>query len=117
MTATAADIAAGTRPVAVAKWSSSTIHARYPSARDGSVEPAEGFCDLIADALTAVAQRGALIGVERRRFAVDVAEVLWLTPGQAVELIDTEQSVSDTFIVMRWEADLENETTRLELFG
>jgi hypothetical protein len=121
MTATPADIAAGTRPAAIAAWSSSAILTRYPSARDGAAEPAEGLFDALADAVTAITQRGELLGVERRRFVVKVAGLLWELDEAAgipvVELIDSEQSVSDTFLVTRYELDLEAEMTTLELFG
>ena len=62
MPATPADIAAASRDVVVATWSDATIAGRYPSARDGSVQPEDGFFDAIADAQTVINARGALIG-------------------------------------------------------
>lgn len=120
MTATAADIAAATRKAIVSNWSSATIHTRYPNARDGLSSPAEGFFDANADADTALAARGALIGTERRRFTVKVADVIWIDPTAGiptVTLVDAEQGVSGNFLVARYELDLEAETTTLELFG
>ena len=120
MPATATDINAATRDGAVATWSDSAIVARYVRARDGSLNPADGYCDALADGVTLIAARGALIGVERRRFVVRVQDVLSFDPAAAlpsVTLIDAEQSANGTFLVTRLEVDLENETTVLELFG
>lgn len=120
MPATAADIAAASRDVAVATWADATIATRYPSARDGSVSPADGYFDDIADAQTVIDARGELIGVERRRFTVVVGDLVWpdLSAGlPQVRLIDTEQSVDAGFLVARVELDLEAETTTYELFG
>ena len=80
MPATPADIAAGSRAAAIATWSDPTIADRYPSARDGSVTPATGYCDNPADAQALIDQRGALIGTERRRFTVSVQDLLWPNP-------------------------------------
>ena len=120
MPAAVADIAAASRDVVNATWSDATIAARYPSARDGTVSPALGYFDAIADAATVVGARGALIGVERRRFSVTVAEIVWPTVSTGlpqVRLIDSDQGVDGTFIVCRIEVDLEAETTTYELFG
>jgi hypothetical protein len=120
MPALADDIAAGTREAVTATWSNPTLHIRYPSARDGSANPAEGFFDAIADAQSAIDARAALIGVERRRFSVKVHDMLWLDPAAGVPtvtLIDGEQAVSGNFLVARFELDLDAETTTLELFG
>ena len=120
MPATAADIAAASRDAATATWSDPTIAARYPTARDGAAEPATGYFDAIADAQTVAAARGALIGVERRRFTVTVAELIWPTVSTGlptVRLIDAEQGVDGAFLVARIELDLDAETTTYELFG
>ncbi len=120
MPAAPADIAAASREAAIATWTDAAIAARYPSARDGSTTPAPGYCDNIADAQALAAQRGALIGTERRRFSVRVADVVWpdLSAGvPRVRLIDGEQPVDGTFLVARLELDLEAETTAYELFG
>lgn len=120
MPATAADIAGASRDAAVVAWADASIAARYPSARDGSVAPAVGFFDAAADAETMVNARGALIGTERRRFAVRAADVIWPSVSLAVpqaQLIDIEQAVSATFLAARIEVDLEAETTNFELFG
>ena len=120
MPATVADIAAGSREAAVASWASATIAGRYPSARDGSVEPAEGFCDAIADTQALVNTRGALLGTERRRFVVEVGDVLWTDVTAAIPtatLVDAEQVANVNVLAGRIEIDLEAETTNLELFG
>lgn len=120
MAATAADIAAATRDASVAGWSDPAVAARYPSARDGSVSPAPGFFDALADAQAIINARGSLIGTERRRFAVSAADVIWPSVSTGipqVQLIDGEQAVSATFLTARIEIDLEAEATNLELFG
>jgi hypothetical protein len=120
MAATPADIAAASRAAAVAGWADPAIAARYPSARDGLVSPAPGFFDSLADAQAMVNARGALIGTERRRFAVEVADVVWPTVSTGVpqvQLIDSEQAVSATFLAARVEIDLDTEATNYELFG
>jgi hypothetical protein len=120
MPAQSADIAAASRDVVVAAWSSGAIAARYPGARDGSTTPDDGYFDSIADAQTIIDARGALIGTERRRFNAVARHVLWpdLTTGiPQVQLIDSEQSVSGNFLVARIEIDLEAETTSYECFG
>jgi len=120
MPATPADIAAASRDVELATWSDATIAARYPSARDGSVTPATGYFDSAADALAMINARGALIGTERRRFAVKVQDVLWPTPETGLPqatVVDAEQPVNGAFLAARIEIDLDAETTSYELFG
>jgi len=120
MTALPDDYAAGTRPATILNWTSDAIHLRYPNARDNAVDPAEGFFDSPADAQRALEMRSALIGAERRRFAVKIADLIWLDPTggiPVVTLIDSEQGVSGDFIVARYQVDLETEITTLELFG
>lgn len=115
-----ADIAAGTREAVIVNWSNNAIKLLFPSARDGSTDPSEGFFDTAADGQAAIDQRGALIGVIRRRFKAVVADVLWFDPSQglpAVTLVDAEQSAIGTFMIGRAEVDLEAETTTLDLFG
>ena len=118
MPALAADIAAGTRPQQLEGWSNTAIRSRYPAARDGSAQPAEGFFHDAANAVTAITQRGALLGVERRRFSVVVQELLWLSPNigvPTVTLIDPEQGVSSLAMVSRMEVNPEMEQTLFEV--
>ena len=119
MPATPADIAAGTRAAQVETWTSAPIKTRYPNARDGSEQPAEGFFDNAADAAAAIAQRGALVGTERRRFAVEAEGLHWPDPAAglpAVTLIDPEHAVNGTGLTARIELSLEDETTRYEVY-
>lgn len=114
------DINAATRDGAVSTWSDSAIVSRYVRARDASGNPADGYFDSASDAATIIAARGALIGVERRRFIVRVEGLISFDPAAAlptVTLIDTEQAANGAFLVTRLELDLENEMTVLELFG
>lgn len=121
MPADPADIAPGSRDVAVASWTDAAIVARYPSqARDGSLTPADGYFDGIADAQTVVNARGAIIGTETRRFAVKVDDLVWPTLSTSVptfKLVDAEQGVNVVLFASRIELDLEGEQTAIELFG
>lgn len=118
MPALPGDIAAGTRQATVERWQAPTIKARYPSARDGLLTPSEGFFDNPAHAAAAAAQRGALIGVERRRFKAVADELLWLNPAGSfpcARAIDPEQGVDATGLVSRIEVNLETGQTILEV--
>ncbi|MEG3167506.1 hypothetical protein U1737_04780 [Sphingomonas sp. LB3N6] len=120
MPALPADIAAASREVAISTWSDPAIAARYPAARDGSVTPATGYCDSAADADAIINARGVLIGVERRRFAVAVQDLVWPDPATGiptVQLVDNEQRADGAFLVARVELDLDAETSSFELFG
>lgn len=120
MPATVADIGAASRDVMITTWTDAAIAARYPTARDGSLSPAMGYFDAAADAQTIINARGALIGTERRRFAVEVQGVTWPDVSTALPtfaLVDAEQSVSGNFLAARFEIDLDDEVTNLELFG
>lgn len=120
MAATPADIAAGTRRAQVLTWEDSDIQTRYPNARDGSLTPAEGFFDDAADADTVLAARGALIGVERRRFVVTAQDVEWPAPEDGlptIALSDDGLAVDANHLPSRIEIDLEAETSTYGLFG
>lgn len=120
MPALPADIAAATREVAISTWSDPAIAARYPAARDGSVTPATSYFDRAADAQAIIDARGALIGVERRRFAVTAQDLVWPDPAAGIptaRLIDDEQRADGAFLVARVELDLDAETSSFELFG
>ncbi len=120
MPATIADIAAATRSARIEIVSDPAIHARYPSARDGSQNVPPGFFDTAVDALTALAARAVLIGVERRRFKVVVGELVWLDPVTvmpSVALIDPEQVLAATGLISRIELNLNDETTSFEVFA
>lgn len=114
------DIAAASRDVVTATWADPAIAARYPSARDGSVAPADGYFDAVADAQAVVDARGALIGADRRRFSMIAHDIAWPSVSTAlpqVRLVDAEQRADLPCLVARVELDLEAETTTYELFG
>ncbi|KKC24850.1 hypothetical protein [Sphingomonas sp. SRS2] len=120
MAALPSDIAAASREAVNLTWQSATIKTRYPGARDQGSPPAEGFFDTQADAQAAIDQRGALLGVERRRFTVPVQDVLWIDPTTGLptyQLVDSDQAANMACIPARFEIDLEDEATNLELFG
>lgn len=124
MPATAADVARATRAAVVDVQQSSAVLTRQPGARDGSLNPRPGFFDTIANAATVNAATFALIGTERRRFAVRVQDVIeptgtfdasQVTP--TVTLIDADLAANGAFLVARMEIDDEAGTTAMELFG
>ena len=119
MPALPADIAAALRQQIVVSNQDVTIRGRFPSARDASAEPAEGFFDSATDATTALTQRASLLGTVRRRFVAVVADVMDV-PGGVIpthRLIDSEQGVDASALVSRIEVDLENEQSKVEYFG
>lgn len=116
MPAATADIAAGIRAAQIETWSDPDIRTRYPRARDGKEEAAEGFFDSAADAQAALEQRAALVGVERRRFKTVIDGLAW--PDLAsltVQLVDPDQSVSAPGLIGRIEVSLESESTMMEV--
>lgn len=120
MSALPADIAAATREATLGGWTSQPIRDRYPGARESYSPPSEGFFDSAAHAEAAAAQRGALIGVERRRFTAPVHDLLWIDPTTGIptyRLKDAAQTADLPVIPARVEVDLEAGTTTLELFG
>lgn len=120
MPASDTDIAAASRDVVTATYANAAIGARYPSARDGSLEPSRGYFDNLADAQAMANARGALIGTERRRFAVIIDQILSIDATAGVpqaRVIDSEQALDATMIGARLSVDLEQDRTSLEVFG
>lgn len=120
MAALSSDVAIARRRAVVVQVADAAVKSRFPAARDGMKSPAPGYFDTAASASSALAQRFAVIGGERRRFAVVVGELLEISIAgglPALRLIDAELSVDAVFLVARAEFDFENETTTLELFG
>ena len=119
MAALPSDIAAALRRQIVVASIDNTIKTRFPSARDNSSDPAEGFFDSTSHAQAAVNQRAALIGTLRRRFVVAVGEIVDVPAGTIPthRVIDAEQDLDAPMLLARIEVDLEQETTQLEYFG
>mgnify|MGYP003576328756 CR=1 FL=1 len=120
MPALTADIAAAIRRAKVESWSDAAVKTRYPNARDGLAEPAEGFFDSTADGQAAIAARGALFGTERRRFAAAAQTLVWpdLAAGiPLVRLVDPDLKLDANTIPVRIELSLEDGTTSYECFG
>lgn len=119
MPAIPSDIAAALRQQIVVSSQDLTIKGRFPSARDNSDSPAEGFFDSATDASTALAQRAALLGVVRRRFSVTVADLVDVPAGTVPthRVIDSEQGLDALLLVSRIEVDLETEQSKVEYFG
>lgn len=119
MPALPSDIAAAIRERIVVSDEDTSIKTRFPTARDNSTDPAEGFFDLPEDAQTAVSQRASLIGETRRRFAVTVADIVDIVPGTIPthRVIDSEQGLDAPMLLARIEVDLEQDITQMEYFG
>ena len=124
MPATAADVARATREAATDISSDSAVLTRQPGARDGLANPRRGYFDTLADATTVNAAARALIGTERRRFAVRVCDVIEPTGGfnasqvtPVITLVDANLAVNGAFLVARIEIDDEAGQTALEVFG
>ena len=114
------DIGAGTRRASIQTWTDAAIKARYPSARDGGAVPAEGMFDSPAHAQAALAQRAALFGVERGRFAATAQDLLWPDPAAGIPLVllvDPDQAVNGKTVPARIELTLQDEATSDEAFG
>ena len=121
MPALVSDVEAGTRRAQIETSSNSAIKTRYPSAKDGAAQPAEGFFDTAADAQSIVTARMALFGVETRRFTIEV-DALQFPPEpptiRRIALTDPEQNCSASpMLTARIELDLEAERTNYEVFG
>lgn len=115
MSALPADIIRATRAARVVTWIGGVANGR-----DGlrNIEP--GFFEDKADASTVLTSKGALIGVRRRRFVVEVNGEVPIDPTSAiptVRLIDTDIDVDADCVVTRYEYDMESEMTTLELLG
>lgn len=120
MAALASDIALAKRAASVVEVSDSAILSRFPNARDGRKAPAPGYFDSVADASAALAQKQAIVGVFRRRWAASVDELVLPVLSAGVPcftLVDAEQGVNSVHLVARIEVDLEDEKTAMELFG
>ena len=120
MPAIVADIAAATRKAKIESWSDAAVKTRYPNARDGQAEPAEGYFDTAANGNTVITARAAIFGTERRRFAVEAMGLTWPDPVAAIPIValtDPEQAVNGNHIAARIALDLDNETTSYEVFG
>lgn len=120
MPALDADIGPALREAAIVQVADTDVRTRFPGARDGLIDPAEGMFDAQADCAAALAQRFALIGAVRRRFAVAVQDVLAFDIAAGVpthRLIDGEQAVDMPVLLARIEIDDESEITSVEYFG
>lgn len=120
MAALPSDIGPAKRVAQIVTVADSAVQTKFPTARDGLKSPATGYFDSASDAATALAARAVLIGAVRRRFAVQVADMVLPNLSAGVPcwtLIDAEQGVNGVFLLARLEIDFENETTGMELFG
>ncbi len=114
------DIGPALRAAVNAIWSDAAVKARFPSAKDGAIQPREGFFDSKADAQAIAAEAAVLQGAFRRRFTATADGEHWLDPSAGVpiaKLSDPEQAMAGFAITSRIEVDLNGERTNLELYG
>ncbi|WP_310496489.1 hypothetical protein [Sandarakinorhabdus sp.] len=117
---TADDVARATRAAAVDVRVDAAVLTRQPGARDQLATPRKGYWDAIADAAAVNTETAALIGTERRRFAVRVGGVLSIdasTVTPTVTLIDAGLAANGAFLISRIAVDDDAAATDLELFG
>ena len=64
-------------------------------------------------------QRAALIGATRRRFIVEVADIVDVAAGTIPthRVIDAEHGLDASMLLARIEVDLEQDATQMEYFG
>ncbi|MBP6031247.1 MAG: hypothetical protein KA533_07450 [Sphingobium sp.] len=120
MAALPSDIALAKRPAVIVEQADSALQTRFPAARDGRESPATGHFDSATDGASALSLRFALIGTVRRRWQVDVADLIQPALASGLpcwRLTDAEQGVDAVCLVSRIEVDFENETTGLEQLG
>jgi hypothetical protein len=120
MPALPADIIRATRRARIVTREDAAIRTRFPSAGDQVNAPEPGFFENAADAGTVLGIKAALTGSFRRRFAVSVDEVVWIDPTASVPtftLTDAELGFDSPALTTRWRADLNAETTELEVLG
>lgn len=98
----------------------STTLVRYGNAARRDIEPRPTFFDDTDDAETIADERLALLGVARRRFSVNVAELdvaLALPRGAVVQYVDEGKGVDQPMLVSEIAFDFGNQTATLELWG
>lgn len=120
MPALPADILRATRQARVVTRSDGTIQSTYVGARDGGESPELGYFESASDASACLTLKAALGGQFRRRFAVSLADELWIDPLSGVptfHLVDAEHGADLDVLVTRIQVDMENETTSLGVLG
>lgn len=127
MPATVADIGLATRgEYAFDTQESATIKGRHLGARDTADKPRVSWLDSVSNAGVVNAAAFALVGTERRRFAVPVDGLVGVGAGKtldpssttpAVEFVDAELAADLDALVVRVELDLGAERTNLEILG
>lgn len=118
MPALPANIQRATRAARTVTRVDATVQAAFPGARDG-IDPVQpGLFESAADAAAALDLAAALMGAHRRRFAVDLADEVWIDPVVGVptcRLIDPETEVDGAALVTRVIVDMERERTTIEV--
>jgi hypothetical protein len=120
MPALPADILRATRQARIVTRSDATIQTAFPGARDAIERPEPGYFEDAADAQSALALKASLIGVHRRRFAVSIADEVWIDPFTGIptwHLTDSETGADVDALLTRIEVDMENERTSAEVMG
>lgn len=103
--------------------SDATIQTRYGNLARESDDPIETFFDNTADAAVIASARQALLGAERRRFALTIAgidDALTIATGNApvsATYRDTERDIDRTMLVAEVAIDLDRERANLTVWG
>lgn len=120
MPALPADIARAIRRSRVVTRTDTAIQSAFASARDAAETPEPGFFESGTDAASCLTLKAALNGQFRRRFAVELADEVWIDPLSGVptwSLTDSETGASADMLLTRITLNLEDETTQVELLG
>lgn len=120
MSALPADIRRATRRSQIVTREDASILARFPAARDQVNAPEPGYFESAADAATVLALKADLTGKFRRRYIVQLDDMIDLDPFEGIptwEIADTELGLEVAKLVTRYEIDLEEETTTYEGVG
>jgi hypothetical protein len=117
-----ANIVRAVRRARTPSVSSSAVLADFPSARDALDNPDPGYFESATDALSALAAKAALIGVSPplRRFTVEIGDQVDIDPVAGlptIQLKAPELGIDRAALLCRYELDLENETTTMEVLG
>lgn len=118
MAVAAADLVRLTRRARTVLLADPAIKTAFPRARDQANAPEPGFFESKADADAALALKAALTGTFRRRFALRIDGLVWIDPTAGIPtytLVDAELGVNGPALVTRYELDLDNEQTLMEV--
>lgn len=118
MGAQADDILRATRRSVVETREDTAVLTAHPNARDQSKNPVPGYFESTSDAATVLTSVASLVGAFRRRVVVNTEGIIALDPLTEIptmNVVDSELNLSGDGLVTRFEVDLEEQQTNLEL--